>query len=1016
MRLRSLLRWVVLCSWLMLGAGRLAAQPANLTLEFQHIQEAQGLSNNVVNCLMQDRDGYLWIGTYGGLNRYDGTHFTVFKTDRQRPTSLGNNIVHAMCQDKTGAIWVATDDGISRYDSRTGQFYNHKIVGNKALGQCLAILCDRQGGIWFSSANRGLFFLDPRTNQFTSFSHNPADPTSISSNAITKNGLLEDPHSNGLWLTSEKDGLNYLDIKSGQFLNHRNNPDQLPIFAHHHTSALALDGTNRLIFSDNTDERVLVYNLTEKKLTNRIPLASRTGRSAFPLGTTFVDRSHNLWVSSWTYTMFYIDANQYKPQEFFHDVAQKTSIASDFFWTGWQQNDGTIWFGTVSGLSYTNPGKTFYQIHNLARQHPDLVNGLGLTSFLEDDNGSWWLLSADNELFNYDPVASRLTTYPLPITEPNQYRFGLPMMVPGRTTDELIICRTKSLVLFNKRTRTFSSFPLPPLVETHARDFSTLIRRGDWLWLFGTSDVVFRYHLPSGQWRTFDLPVETGKTKIRVCSASFDKNGTLWADLDGKGFIWFSARQQRFMTYARQLHTTGFTDHFAFGVDAKNRLWLPVSGSGLVEFDPARASFRTWTEQDGLCSNECKSAFVDVYGDIWMGSFNKFSIINPAQSSVQNITLSLNESTIGYVNYMFPLRNGNLLTTLKNYVVEFMPRRINSQPTPTSVLISALTLPDTAISIHGRNPLVKLRVSENNFSISYSVLNRAQQTYVYFYTLDGYDDHWVKADTRTIANYTKIPGGDYTFRVKAVAGKTETAETRLTIHVNSAFYNTRWFRAGLLVLILTLTYLVYRYRVRQTSRLHHFQIQTTRLERDKAQIQYQNLINHLNPHFLFNSLTSLNSLILINPKDASVFLRKLSAIYRYILQNKDKELVSLQDELTFAQSYIELQKARFGDGLLIEINVDAAYLTWQIVPVTIQNLLENSIKHNIIDDESPLQIRIYTENATLVVRNSLQKKEFVETSNKQGLASLKSLYGYLSGQEISVTETATHFSVAVPLI
>src|SRR4051794_7791275 len=101
MRLFSLLRWLILCSWPMLGAGWLAAQSANLTLEFQHIQEAQGLSNNVVNCLMQDRDGYLWIGTYGGLNRYDGTHFTVFKTDRQRPTSLGNNIVHAMCQDKT---------------------------------------------------------------------------------------------------------------------------------------------------------------------------------------------------------------------------------------------------------------------------------------------------------------------------------------------------------------------------------------------------------------------------------------------------------------------------------------------------------------------------------------------------------------------------------------------------------------------------------------------------------------------------------------------------------------------------------------------------------------------------------------------------------------------------------------------------------------------------------------------------------------------------------------------------
>ncbi|WP_170069409.1 ligand-binding sensor domain-containing protein [Spirosoma pollinicola] len=1014
MRLASFFRLFLLFSWTCIGSQTVYAQPVNLPLEFQHIQESQGLSYNVINSLLQDHDGYLWIGTYEGLNRFDGSHFTVFKASH-RAGSLPNNIVHDLCQDKANDLWLATDDGISRRDSRTGQFSAIRLVGTENLGRCMNILCDRKGRIWFSSLNKGLFRLDPATGQITQFKNDPAKPATLSGDYISKNGIVEDPQRDGLWLTTEQNGLNYLDINTGKFFNHKNNPEQLPVFRLHDTSALVLDGTDKLLFSDNTDQRILVYDLVHKTITNSISLTSQTGRSAFPVGTIFVDRKHNLWISSWTYTMFTAEAGSYKVREFFHDVARRTSIAGDFFWAGWQQNDGTIWLGTVNGISYTNPGNAFYQIHDLARMHPSLAHKQGLTSFLEDEVGNWWFFSVDQELLKYESASGQLTVYSLPLPMRQTVWSGQTNLLPGLNPDEIYIRQGKSVSIFNRRTRTFTPFPLPPSLFSHAADLRSMVRQGDWLWLFGTSDVIFRCYLPSGRWQTYPLPFGETK-KYRVYSAGLDKTGRLWADVRDKGLIWFSAGQQRFVPFPVQQAGSGYADHLPFTTDAENRLWIPASGQGLLEVDPKRGTSRLWTDQDGLSTNECKAVCADAYGQIWMASLNKFSIINLARSSVQNTTLALNESNIGYTNYMFALRNGNLITTLKNYVVEFMPHRINRQIAPASVLISTLTLPDTTMLVQAHSPAIRLGVSATNFSISYAVLNRVQQHYVYFYTLDGYDDHWVKADARTVANYTKIPGGDYTFRVKAVAGKTETGETTLAVHIDTAFYNTRWFRMALLALLLGLTYWLYLYRTRQTAQLHHFQIQTTRLERDKAQIQYQNLINHLNPHFLFNSLTSLNSLIITKPKDASQFLRKLSTIYRYILQNKDKELVSLQDELTFAQNYIDLQAARFGSDLQISINVDAAYLTHRIVPVTIQNLLENAIKHNILDEESPLYIRIFTENNTLFVANTLQKKDFVETSNKQGLASLKSLYGYLSGREISITQTDTEFTVAVPLL
>ncbi len=207
-----------------------------------------------------------------------------------------------------------------------------------------------------------------------------------------------------------------------------------------------------------------------------------------------------------------------------------------------------------------------------------------------------------------------------------------------------------------------------------------------------------------------------------------------------------------------------------------------------------------------------------------------------------------------------------------------------------------------------------------------------------------------------------------------------------------------------------------RFRANQRSKIYHLKMQSTRLEKDKTEIQYQNLINHLNPHFLFNSLTSLNSLIMTEPKMASKFLQKLSLIYRYILQNKDKDVVSLEQELGFVKHYIDLQKSRLEEGLLININIENEYLTSRIVPVTLQNLFENAIKHNTVEEDNPLIISVLVEDDYLLVKNNLQRKKFVETSHKQGLESLKNLYKYLTSKPLQIIETEEEFLVKVPLL
>lgn len=187
-----------------------------------------------------------------------------------------------------------------------------------------------------------------------------------------------------------------------------------------------------------------------------------------------------------------------------------------------------------------------------------------------------------------------------------------------------------------------------------------------------------------------------------------------------------------------------------------------------------------------------------------------------------------------------------------------------------------------------------------------------------------------------------------------------------------------------------------------------------RLEREKTQVQYDNLKNQLNPHMLFNAFTSLNSLIHENPEHASKFLKHLSKVYRYLLENE--ELVTLKKELEFLENYIHLLDMRFGEAIKIKLEISETDEARNIVPVTLQNLLENALKHNVLTKDRPLTIRIFTEGDYIAIENSLQRKSRVEGSNKQGLENLKNLYRYLASHEVKVEETQDKFTVKVPLI
>jgi len=188
------------------------------------------------------------------------------------------------------------------------------------------------------------------------------------------------------------------------------------------------------------------------------------------------------------------------------------------------------------------------------------------------------------------------------------------------------------------------------------------------------------------------------------------------------------------------------------------------------------------------------------------------------------------------------------------------------------------------------------------------------------------------------------------------------------------------------------------------------------IEKEKAQMQYHHLKNQVNPHFLFNALTSLDTLVKTNGELASQYISHLSKVYRYVLEHEESEVVSLQTELAFIHHYLSLQQIRFRDGLVIDLLVSPAARDKKIVMVTLQMLVDNAIKHNEIISTRPLTIGIYDHDDLLCVTNNKQKKELMGPSTQQGLKQLTTLYAYLTDRPVRVLDTETDFTVQIPLL
>ena len=232
------------------------------------------------------------------------------------------------------------------------------------------------------------------------------------------------------------------------------------------------------------------------------------------------------------------------------------------------------------------------------------------------------------------------------------------------------------------------------------------------------------------------------------------------------------------------------------------------------------------------------------------------------------------------------------------------------------------------------------------------------------------------------------------------------------------FYTNEFQRGTfyLTVLFITITASLFFHAFYFYKELQKRKVTEQKIIAGTASAQFDALKNQLDPHFLFNSLNVLTSLIDENPDAAQQFTTSLSKVYRYVLEQKNKELVTVDEELQFAKTYVSLLKMRFEDSIVFEIPEKATNPEAKVVPLSLQLLLENAVKHNIVNASKPLHIKIYENSGNLVVENKLQPKEVIKKSSGVGLSNIKQRYSLLTNREVIINKTASSFVVQIPML
>lgn len=805
--------------------------------KFQHV--ARELSNNQVFTIFQDRYGFFWIGTLGGLHRYRGEEYDLFVSS-QAANSIPDSRVEKVYEDSKGNLWIGTHNGLSRYNAEMNNFVRyeteHEFVDplDPNTNRIREIIEDSNGRLWVASQRTGLSFYDQNKDQFFPYvttNGNPLATTNLSAICPDGNGTL--------WIGTMDDGVKRLDTKTGNVIHYRHNPHDAKSLGSNHVSGIAVDqqhtvwvatnstGVDRLVGNDSSATFIHYRNDPSKAHS----LANNDVRMIF------VDSGNNVWSCNENGGL-----NLYSREHdlFFSYMPEPTdqfSIYSNSYWCIYEDQQKRLWLGSsLNGIDLIDRNLTtfnhFYKTgSNASSISNDIVRG-----FYEDSGGNWWIATDGGGLNVYERAENSFKVFRYDKNDSRSIRSDAVLTI-CEVDGELWVGTWQGGINILDRAR--KHFRQLEPGNTKLRNIFKIVngRDGD-VWISTYNGGITRYNTKTKTFETFlNNPRDTTSIGSNIVPVIIQ---------DSKGNIWVGTQDNGVNLLKAENIENGKFDRFSFPSgdsltlssklindiyeDSRGTIWVATS-SGLSKFLNEKTGFKTYSIQHGLASEHIKSIIEDNHGNLWLGTTKGLSKFGRQKESFINYDNSDGLQGGEFSRYgAYKTSDGQLLFGGTHGFNAFIPDSIKRNNYIPKVFLTGLRVFNKPVVVGEGSALPKqiMQLDEITLPYNYSVFtlefmainHLLPEKISYAYKLEGFEENWNIVNNQHSATYTNLDPRTYYFHVKASNkdGVWSNEAKVLKIIITPPFWKTWWFRSAIIALFAVSFYMVVTFRLRQLRR------------------------------------------------------------------------------------------------------------------------------------------------------------------------------------------------------
>jgi signal transduction histidine kinase/ligand-binding sensor domain-containing protein/CheY-like chemotaxis protein len=792
-------------------------------IRFTHLSTDDGLSQSRVDHILQDDQGFMWFGTYNGLNRFDGYRFKVFKHDANNPNSPSGVFVTALFKDRSGMLWIGMDQSLDKLDPATESFthyWSNPKDPNSLAGHVEHISQDREGMLWLATRN-GLDRLDPTTGRFTHYRNDPADPASLGSNDVR---FVYEDRAGMLWVATATD-VDAFDRRTGRVTRYPYFQDvPLDRIYEDRSGVLWLSSTRSggLVTLDRPTGAFIRYTFADHE--------TYTGTRW--VAALYEDEDGMLWLASKPDGVLKFDPRRRQLIRYRNNPGDPASLNNNDTLSLAEDREGGIWVGTDgSGVSRFPRRPLPFVTYRKEQGNPNSLDQNYTLSVFEDSQRIVWIGAA--QLNRLDRETGRYTLY--------RHNPADRSSIANNTVHGIVEDRSGILWFgtwggglnrFDRRTARFKAYRhIPGDPNSLSHDFirSLYLDHTGALWV-GTEDGLNRFDLRTQRFTVYrNDPQDPPPSRIyRVITE--DQHGALWLGTYEWGLQRFDPGTGKFHSYKYDPKARGSLSNNrvnALCVDKSGTLWVGTQ-NGLNRFDPKTETFSAFSERDGLPNNAVEGILEDRDGNLWLSTGNGLSKFDPRAKMFKNYYADdglagdeFNDSSV-----YFQSARGEMFFGGVNGITAFYPDKLIDNPYMPAVVLTDFRLFNAPASIGPHSPLQKaisytpsltLAHTQSIFSLEFSALSYFSPVRNrYRYKLEGLEKEWNEADSnRRFVTYTTLPPGQYTFRVQGSnnRGLWNEQGAALRIDILPPWWNVGWFRAAAGILILGMAFTSYRLRI-----------------------------------------------------------------------------------------------------------------------------------------------------------------------------------------------------------